>query len=196
MRREELRAVFGAFTVGIAGAGGLGSNCAAFLVRAGVRSLVIADFDTVSEANLDRQFYFLAQAGRPKVEALAENLRAIEPSLDIAIHDARVGADNASSLFADCDVLVEAFDDAEAKETLIESSLSAFPDRPIVAASGLAGLGNLDRMRTVRNGTLVVCGDFESAAGPENPPLAPRVALVAAMQADAVLGLLLELARR
>ena len=47
--------------VGIAGAGGLGSNCAASLARTGVGKLIIADFDVVSEANLNRQFYFYDQ---------------------------------------------------------------------------------------------------------------------------------------
>ena len=53
--------------VGIAGAGGLGSNCAAHLVRAGMKKLVIADFDVVNESNLNRQFFFRNQLGQKKV---------------------------------------------------------------------------------------------------------------------------------
>ena len=56
-----------AATVGIAGAGGLGSNCALHLVRSGVGRLVIADFDVVNDSNLNRQFYFRDQIGRKKV---------------------------------------------------------------------------------------------------------------------------------
>ena len=50
--------------IGIGGAGGLGSNAAAHLVRAGIEHLVIADFDTVSEGNLNRQFFFRDQIGK------------------------------------------------------------------------------------------------------------------------------------
>ena len=52
------RAVLERARIGIAGAGGLGSNCAMHLVRAGVRRLVVADFDVVGESNLNRQFFF------------------------------------------------------------------------------------------------------------------------------------------
>ena len=56
--------------VAIAGAGGLGSNCSANLVRVGFRRFRIIDFDRVEASNLDRQFFFQDQIGLPKVEAL------------------------------------------------------------------------------------------------------------------------------
>ncbi|MBP5226911.1 MAG: ThiF family adenylyltransferase, partial [Kiritimatiellae bacterium] len=65
------RAILDRARVGIAGAGGLGSNCAMHLVRAGLTRLVIADFDIVNESNLNRQFYFRDQLGQKKVTALA-----------------------------------------------------------------------------------------------------------------------------
>ena len=71
--------------VGIAGAGGLGSNCALNLVRVGFEKLTIADFDRVDASNLDRQFYFLDQVGKIKVEALKENLLRINPALELKI---------------------------------------------------------------------------------------------------------------
>ncbi|MBQ8126560.1 MAG: ThiF family adenylyltransferase, partial [Kiritimatiellae bacterium] len=80
--------------VGIAGAGGLGSNCAQHLVRAGVRKFVIADFDTVAESNLNRQFFFRDQIGRKKVDALAENLRRIEPDLELDCRDVKLTPEN------------------------------------------------------------------------------------------------------
>ena len=82
---ERERRILENAKVGIAGAGGLGSNCAMHLVRAGVKKLVIADFDVVSESNLNRQFFFRDQLGRKKVDALAENLRRIEPGLELDI---------------------------------------------------------------------------------------------------------------
>jgi len=183
-------------TVGIAGAGGLGSNVAVSLARAGVGRLVIADFDKVEPSNLNRQQYLVDQVGRRKVEALRENLLAINPYSLYEVHDVRVTRRNAAKIFARVDVLVEAFDRAEAKEMLIEASLSRFPGRPIVAASGLAGYGGNRKMHTRKMGNLYVCGDEESQCPKGVSPMAPRVALVAAMQANLVVELLIKMRGR
>ena len=63
----EERAVLESVRVGIAGAGGLGSNCAMHIVRAGVTHLTVVDFDVVNESNLNRQFFFRDQIGMKKV---------------------------------------------------------------------------------------------------------------------------------
>jgi sulfur carrier protein ThiS adenylyltransferase len=174
--------------VGIAGAGGLGSNVAAHLVRAGVRRLVIADFDVVSPSNLNRQFFFRDQVGRRKVEALAENLRRIEPGLELTLHDVRLDAANLPPLFGACDVVVEAFDNVESKSAL----LSALRDRPVVSASGLAGWGRSNAMKIRRLGTnLVLVGDCASNVRAGLAPQSARVGIAAAMQANAALALLL-----
>lgn len=174
--------------VGIAGAGGLGSNVAAHLVRAGVRRLVIADFDVVSPSNLNRQFFFRDQVGRRKVEALAENLRRIEPGLELTLHDVRLDAANLPPLFGACDVVVEAFDNVESKSAL----LSALRDRPVVSASGIAGWGRSNAMKIRRLGTnLVLVGDCASDIRAGLAPQSARVGIAAAMQANAALALLL-----
>jgi len=177
--------------VGIAGAGGLGSNCAAALVRAGIGKLVIADFDTVSASNLNRQFYFADQVGMKKVEALYDNLTRIRPYVALAIHPVRVTPGNMRLLFADCDVVVEAFDQAEEKAWLIEEMIRRFPNTPLVAASGMAGYGQLEKLQVIGQGNLVVCGDGVTAVAEDTPPLAPRVGIVACMEADVVVGILL-----
>jgi sulfur carrier protein ThiS adenylyltransferase len=180
-------------SVGIAGAGGLGSNVAVALARAGVGRLVIADFDRIEPANLNRQQYFVDQVGERKVEALRENLLAINPYSIYEVHDVRIGPKNAAAIFARVDVLVEAFDRAEAKEMLIETSLAKFPGRPVVAASGLAGYGGNKRIHARRLGNLYVCGDESSQCPRGISPMAPRVALVAAMQANLVVELLVKM---
>ena len=58
---ERERRILESAKVGIAGAGGLGSNVSMLLVRAGIRKFVIADFDEVNESNLNRQFFFRGQ---------------------------------------------------------------------------------------------------------------------------------------
>ena len=92
--------------IGIAGAGGLGSNCAANLVRSGFKQLVIVDFDIVEYSNLNRQFFFCSQAGKPKVEMLRENLIAINPDLDLSIHSRKIDPGNMNDFFSGCHAVV------------------------------------------------------------------------------------------
>lgn len=190
---ESDRARLAALRVGIAGAGGLGSNCAMHLVRAGVGHLVVADFDVVSESNLNRQFFFRDQVGRPKVEALRENLLRIDPGADIAARAVRVTPENFAEIFADCDILVEAFDDEAAKRMFLTEAPRLRKD--MVVASGIAGWGRSEAVRVRRFGRhLVVVGDGESAVSAELPPVSPRVGIAAAMEANAVCALALSLA--
>ena len=172
--------------VGIAGAGGLGSNCAAALVRSGFVRLRLCDFDRVEPSNLNRQFYFADQVGRLKVEALSENLRRINPGLQPELVTDRITADNVLEIFADCEVVVEAFDKAETKKMLIETLYRS--GKLLVAASGLAGWGDFDRLR-VRPITprFYLVGDQETAATRCCPPCAPRVGIAASKEADIVL---------
>ncbi|MGA2361918.1 MAG: sulfur carrier protein ThiS adenylyltransferase ThiF [Candidatus Aminicenantales bacterium] len=180
-------------SVGIAGAGGLGSNVAISLARAGVGRLVIADFDRIEPSNLNRQQYYVDQVGRVKVEALMENLLRVNPFSVYEIHNVRITRRNAAGIFRSVDVLVEAFDKAGAKEMLIEACLGRFPGRPIVAASGLAGYGKNRKLRARRLGNLYICGDEESQCPAGVSPMAPRVGIVANMQANLVVELLVKM---
>lgn len=179
-----------AATVGIAGAGGLGSNCALHLVRSGVGRLVIADFDVVNDSNLNRQFYFRDQIGRKKVEALRENLLRIDPEADIVALDTKIDVANAKDVFAPCGIVVEAFDRADAKSMLLGALAGS--GKQLVAASGIAGWGRSNAIRLRRfGGEMVVIGDGESAVSDEMPPFSPRVGIAAAMQANTVVAMLL-----
>lgn len=178
--------------VGIAGAGGLGSNVAFSLARAGIGTLIIADFDKIEPSNLNRHQYFIEQIGRSKVEALLENLRKINPFSKYEIHNLEINDNNISEIFADAEILVEAFDMAEMKKMLIESWVSQFPKRPIIAASGLAGFGKNEILHTRKIGSLYICGDEDTEVEEGISPMAPRVGIVANMQANLVLELLLK----
>lgn len=191
MTKAEYRARLAGRRVGIAGAGGLGSNCAVALARAGVGTLVVADFDAVSEDNLDRQAYYLDQVGRPKVEALGENLLRIAPNLRYVGRNLRLDPESALELFAGCDLVVEAFDRAEAKLMLLETLLSRMPGTPVVGASGIAGFGRVEELAVRRSHPLYLVGDQSSAVAPDLPPMAPRVGVAACMEADLVLEILL-----
>lgn len=170
--------------VGVAGAGGLGSNCAALLVRSGFKRLLLADFDAVEASNLNRQFFFLRQVGQSKVEALAENLRCINPDLHLTCLRGKIEATNVKALFASCDVVVEALDRPAEKAALVAAlgGVETF----VVAASGIAGCGSAPMQIRRLGSKLCVVGDFASDCA-VLPPFAPRVALAAAMQADLVL---------
>ena len=185
----EERAVLESARVGIAGAGGLGSNCAMHLVRAGVQHLTVVDFDVVNESNLNRQFFFRDQLGQKKVEALKENLLGIDPDADIRAVDMRLDASSAREVFADCDIVVEAFDVVDAKVMLVSSFASS--GKKLVTASGLAGWGRSNAMRVRKMGNIVAIGDGETAVGENAAPASPRVGIAAAMQANSVVALLL-----
>ena len=191
MKFPELKAILNNKTVGIAGAGGLGSNCAVALTRSGIGKLVIADFDIVEESNLNRQFYFHDQLGENKVDAIEENLLRINPDLNISTHFIKLTCNNIPDVFEHVDVLIEAFDLADQKEMLIETALEYWPERPLVVGSGMAGIGNINDLGIKKYGNLYVCGDETEEVGPNNPPLAPRVGIVAHMQADIVLSILI-----
>ena len=185
----EERAVLESARVGIAGAGGLGSNCAMHLVRAGVQHITVVDFDVVNESNLNRQFFFRDQLGQKKVEALKENLLRIDPDADIRAVDMRLDASSAREVFADCDIVVEAFDVVDAKVMLVSSFASS--GKKLVTASGLAGWGRSNAMRVRKMGSIVAIGDGETSVGDGAAPVSPRVGIAAAMEANAVVSLLL-----
>lgn len=173
--------------IGIAGCGGLGSNCASSLVRVGVRNLVIADFDVIVESNLNRQFFFFHQIGQKKVTTLKENLLLINPYCQIEAHDIKLTPDDICRLYYNCDIIVEAFDKSDQKKMLIEAVLSNFPEKKIIAASGLAGWGNFENIKIERYDTLIICGDMMSEVSDNLPPIAPRVNIVSNLQADIII---------
>jgi sulfur carrier protein ThiS adenylyltransferase len=172
--------------VGIAGAGGLGSNCAMHLLRSGFTDLVLADEDTVEPSNLNRQHFTLAQVGRPKVLALRDNLLAVNPDAAVTVHHTRVNAGNMSALFGDCQAVVEAVDDPRTKKLIVETMVPT--GRLVVGASGLGGAGCAMRMRVSRPlAGLVIVGDMSTPCDAGTPPLSPGVGMAAAMQADVIL---------
>ena len=187
---SDERAILEKARIGIAGAGGLGSNCAMNLVRAGVRHLVVADFDVVNESNLNRQFFFRDQLGQKKVAALKDNLLRIAPELDLQALDVRLDAASTREIFKDCDIVVEAFDTVDSKKMIL-ATLMPMGVR-LVTASGLAGWGRTNALRLRRLGSRVLAvGDGQTGVNADCPPESPRVGIVAAMEANAVVAWLL-----
>ena len=134
---EELQNAFSSATVAVCGLGGLGSNIAISLARAGIGKLILIDFDRVDITNLHRQQYQASQIGMYKTDALADNLREIAPYIELEAHTERITEENAVTLLFDADVICEAFDDAECKAMLTEIVLTEMRDKYFVAASGM-----------------------------------------------------------
>ena len=155
--------------------------------------LLIADFDRVELSNLNRQYYFRDQIGQSKVEALKDNLLKINPDLQVEIYDRKLDSENLIEIFNQVHVLIEAFDQADQKEMLLETALETWPDRPLVIGIGMAGYGHTELLRIRVSGNIYICGDGISEISPDNPPIAPRVGIVANMQADKTIELILEI---
>jgi len=177
--------------IGIAGCGGLGSNCAVALARVGIGTLIFADFDVIVESNLNRQYFFHNQIGQKKAFALKENIHRINPIVNCEAYDLKIEPQHIKSLFAMCPIIVEAFDKADQKQMLIETILTEYPEKYIISGMGLAGWGANDTIKTIQYDNLFICGDGVTEVSDTLPPLAPRVGIVSHMQANLVLELLL-----
>lgn len=179
-------------SVAIAGLGGLGSNIAVMLARAGVGKLFLVDFDQVELTNLNRQAYGISHLGRPKAEALAGILKDINPYLELRTENLKITAENAASLFRGSPILCEAFDRPDQKAMLVNTVLEGCPNTIVVAASGMAGYGSANCITTERRmKRLYVCGDGETELAQDVCLIAARVAACAAHQANMVIRLLL-----
>lgn len=178
--------------VGIAGLGGLGSTVAIALARVGVGTLILVDFDVVEPSNLNRQQYLLHQIGVSKAEALRENISRVNPYVRIEPYNEKLNRNNVERIFKEAEVVVEAFDRADEKAMLINVISEKMPDKYIVAASGVAGYGDNNEIKTVRfSSKIFIVGDQKTAAQPGVGLMAPRVGIVAHHQANTVLRILL-----
>jgi len=192
MNFESIKEILSLKKVGIAGCGGLGSNAAVILARSGIGKLVLADFDHVSESNLNRQFYFFHQIGEIKVDALSTNLLAIRPDLEVITHYLKLESNTIYNLFKNCDLVIEAFDSADAKAMIVETFINELPNTPLIVGNGMAGFGKFELLNRIKwTNNIYVCGDSQSEIDFDLPPLAPRVGIVANMQADLALELLI-----
>ena len=187
----DLLEKFQSSAAAVCGLGGLGSNIAVSLARAGVGRLFLYDFDDVDVTNLNRQQYKASQVGMSKADALRENLLETAPYTEIISQKVKLTEDNALPLLKDADVICEAFDKAENKAMLCNLVLEKLPEKYLVAASGLSGLGKGNYILTRRvSERFYICGDGESDVDTCGTLFAPRVALCASHQALAALRIL------
>lgn len=179
--------------VAVCGLGGLGSNIALALARCGVGKLHLIDFDCVDLTNLNRQQYGIGQLGRPKPEALKEELLAVNPYLNIETDWVKLTEENIPEILREDPYICEAFDVPEAKAMLTNCVLTHFPEKYLVGASGMAGYGDSNSIRTRRIlSHYYLCGDGISEVSERGGLMAPRVMLCAAHQANKILEIIIK----
>ncbi len=104
----------------VIGVGGVGSWAAEALARSGVGRLTLIDLDHVAESNINRQAHALEPTlGQAKVLAMAERLRAINPSMAVHPLEDFVSAENADALLQGFDHVIDAIDNVPAKIAIV-----------------------------------------------------------------------------
>lgn len=188
---KELQRKLSEASVAVCGLGGLGSNIAVALARAGVGELLLLDFDRVDISNLNRQQYFPSQLGLPKTEALSETLSRIAPYCRIRSQQVKLTEEKIPGIIGEVPIVCEAFDRADQKEMLVGCVLEKMPDKYLVAASGMAGIGSANTIRTRKiTDRFYICGDGESDSAAGLGLVSARVMVCAAHQANMIIRLI------
>lgn len=175
-------------SVAICGLGGLGSCIALTLVRAGVKRLHCIDFDKVDATNIHRQQYFLEQIGMYKTEAIQQLAKAINPNCSVRISTEKISLGNIQELLRSDDIICEAFDNPKEKAMLVNGVLELFPEKFLVAASGMAGFDDANAIHTRKiTDNFFLCGDEVSSLKKTEHLVASRVLVCASHQAHLLL---------
>ena len=190
----ELNLALSKAVIGVAGLGGLGSNIALSLARVGVKKLVLADFDVVEPSNLNRQQYFVRHIGLKKTQALKELINDVNPFVEVETHDIFLDEKNVASVFGECEILCEAFDNVAGKAMILNEAGASLKDKKIIGASGMAGYFSSNLIRTIKFAKNVyLCGDLTNEAKIGQGLMAPRVAVCANHEANLAIRLLMGL---
>ena len=190
----ELNLALSKAVIGVAGLGGLGSNIALSLARVGVKKLVLADFDVVEPSNLNRQQYFVRHIGLKKTQALKELINDVNPFVEVETHDIFLDEKNVASVFGECEILCEAFDNVAGKAMILNEAGASLKDKKIIGASGMAGYFSSNLIKTIKFAKNVyLCGDLTNEAKIGQGLMAPRVAICANHEANLAIRLLMGL---
>lgn len=177
---KKLSELFKASSVSILGCGGLGSNIAMMLARAGVGKLNLFDYDFVDYSNLNRQNYFLDDLGKKKVFATRDIIKRAIDHVDIESFDIFLDEHNMDSFIDKSDIFIEAFDDRLSKRFAFDY-FSKHPDKNLICASGLSGLGSLEDIKIKNFDNITMVGDFKSQT--DQGLYSPYVMTIASLEA-------------
>lgn len=178
--------------VAICGLGGLGSNIATCLARAGIGQLILIDYDFVDVSNLHRQQYKINQVGMKKTDAMAANLHEINPYIKIETHNIKLTEANTKPLIEKADIVCEAFDSPESKAMLVNLVLEQMSDKYILSSSGMAGFGSANDIKTRRvSKRFYLSGDGVSDVNDGIGLISSRVMVCGAHEAHMVIKILI-----
>ncbi|MBF0490401.1 MAG: ThiF family adenylyltransferase, partial [Candidatus Omnitrophica bacterium] len=149
------------------------------------------DQDVIDASNLNRQQYFANEVGCVKVDVTKKRLLDINPDATIVVHKTQWNEGNADSFFKGFDFIVEAFDVADWKCRFVQYYAPRFPI--VVSGVGMAGLTQKEPMTIKKAGNIYICGDRSTNSHDGHPPMAPRVTACAAMMAEVILDLTLDI---
>ncbi|MDE5738331.1 MAG: sulfur carrier protein ThiS adenylyltransferase ThiF [Oscillospiraceae bacterium] len=189
----ELQKKLSQTSVAVCGIGGLGSNIAIALVRAGIRHLHIIDFDKVDISNINRQQYFIEQLGQYKTDALYDTLKKIMPYTDIKRTCIRLTENNIPDILKNDGIICESFDNAESKAELVNCVLENMPEKYLVSSSGMAGFSDANKIQTKQiTKKFYICGDGESDIASGIGLVSSRVMICAGHQAHKIIQIIIE----
>ncbi|GGE22108.1 thiamine biosynthesis protein ThiF [Aureimonas endophytica] len=134
----------------VVGAGGIGSPAILYLAAAGIGTIGVADDDTVSLSNLQRQvLHGTADLGRPKVDSAGDAVARLNPHVALVPHRLRLAAENAAPLLADYDMVLDGSDNFATRFLLAD--LCAAAARPLVSAAVNRFAGSLTTLLPFRD---------------------------------------------
>ena len=149
--------------------------------------LSIFDYDVVAYSNLNRQNFTLEDLGQKKVLATKELIEKTTPYVEVKAHDVFLDEKNIKTYLACADIFIEAFDRKESKKFALDFFLD-HPDKHLICASGLSGLGNLEDIKIKIFANITMIGDFKSEV--KEGLYAPYLMTIASLEALEALKLL------
>ncbi len=140
-------AAFERARVAVIGIGGVGSWAAEALARTAIGSITLIDLDNVAESNTNRQIHALdGNYGKPKVDAMAERIKLIDPQCDVRVIEDFIEPDNfAKVLGGGFDYVVDAIDSVRTKTALIAWCVEH--GQPLITVGGAGGQLDPTRIR-------------------------------------------------
>lgn len=173
--------IFEKAKVSILGCGGLGSNIAMILARAGIREIYLYDFDKVEYSNLNRQNYKISDIGKEKTLATKKIIEETIPYTKIHTKNMYLDEKNMDEIIENTDYFIEAFDNKESKVMAFDY-FSKKENKFLFTASGMAGLGDFSDIKIKKINNITMVGDFKSDAKKDGLYLA-YVSIMASLEA-------------
>ena len=175
--------------VSILGCGGLGSNIAMTLARAGVGELFLYDFDRIEPSNLNRQNYTVDELGGSKEDITRDKITKTLPYVKCHSENIYLTMDNMDQISDRTDIFIEAFDNHKSKTMLFDYFVGK-AGKHLITCSGLSGLGSLSDIKEKQIENVRLIGDFKSK--PDQGLYLAYVGVIANLMALAAIKLIVE----